>query len=100
MPEKDPSGWSGIVWLIAIGSAFAGGIMACYLKWQGKKASKMQLILEWVIGSLLGFFVFMLTISLGLDEGVCGFAAAMSGSMSTSLLAIIQAKIKNKVEGL
>lgn len=100
MPEKDPSNWTALVWLIAIGSAVAGGIMAAYLKWQGKNASKMQLILEWVIGSLLGFFVFMLTIGLGVDEGICGFAAAMSGSMSTSLLAIIQAKIKNKVEGL
>lgn len=98
MPEKDPSNWPGVVWLIAIGSAMAGGVMSMYLKWLGKKASTVHLIFEWVIGSLLGFFVFMLTVSLDYPEGICGFAAAMAGSMSTSLLTLIHAKIKGKIE--
>lgn len=100
MPEKDPSNWSGIVWLIAIGSAVAGGIMAAYIKWIGDETTKLQLAIEWLIGALLGFFIFMLTVGIGIDEGVCGFSAAMAGSMSASLLKAIHAKIKSKIEGL
>ena len=100
MPEKDPSNWPLVVWLIGIGSALAGGIMAAYLKWVGHKATKQHLTFEWVVGSIIGFFVFMLTIGLGIDEGICGFSAAMSGSMSTSLLKDIHTKIRDKIQGM
>lgn len=100
MPEKDPSNWSGIVWLIAIGSAVAGGIIRCYNKSLGKKLSAVHLFFEWLTSSILGFMVFMLMASLDYREGVCAFAACITASMSTSLLSIMQNKIKSKIEGL
>ena len=100
MEDKDPTNWTGAVWLLAIGAAMIGGVLSCYAKSLGKKLSAIQLFLEWLTSSLLGLMVFMLMASFDFREGLCAFAACITASMSTSLLSVIQAKVKSKIEGL
>lgn len=100
MEEKDPSNWTALVWMIALGAAMGGGIIRCYSKSLGKKLSAVHLFFEWLTSSLLGLMVFMLMASLDYREGVCAFAACITASMSTSLLSIMQNKIKSKIEDL
>lgn len=99
MPEKDPTNWSAAMWLLASGSAIAGGIVSWYQKMKARNGSfkLCEFGIETAISGFIGVGVFMTAAAAGAEAGICAALAGMGGKMSTGLLTLIEDVIKSKI---
>ena len=100
MLEKDPTTWSYSVWVLAIGSAFAGGAINWWAKVKAGHArafNVIELVGEIFTSGFVGMGVFMLLAGMDQPLGVCAAAAGIGGHMGTRLLFAIERYVESKV---
>lgn len=89
MPEKDPTNWTAATWALAVGMAFAGGMVNWYSRIKRGHTRAFNLIElagEIFTSGFVGIGAFMLLDGIGQPVGVCAAAAGVGGHMATRLL--------------
>lgn len=93
MPEKDLSNWTAATWLLALGMAFAGGLVNWYGRVkQGytRAFNIIELLGEIFTSGFVGLSAFMLLDGIGQPVGICAAAAGVGGHMATRLLFAVE----------
>jgi len=107
MIEKDPTTWGQATWVLALGFAFAGGIVNFYARVkQGhtRTFNLIELIGEIFTSGFVGLLVFTTMVSYDFPVGLCAAASGIGGHMATRLLfaveKMLEGKLQRSVEGL
>lgn len=89
MPEKDLSNWTAATWLLALGMAFAGGLVNWYARVKRghtRAFNLIELVGEIFTSGFVGLSAFFLLDGIGQPVGICAAAAGVGGHMATRLL--------------
>lgn len=98
MPEKDPSNWGALTWILATCFPAAAGLVNWYAKVKSGRARAfniVELIGEVFASAIVGLGVFMALDGLGQPVGVCAAAAGLAGHMGTRLLFLLEQQLES-----
>lgn len=103
MLEKDPTNWTAATWLLAVGMAFAGGIVNWYAKIKRghtRAFNIVELVGEIFTSGFVGIGMFMLLSGLDQPLGICAAGAGIGGHMATRLLFAAEKVLESRLKDL
>jgi hypothetical protein len=103
MLDSDPTNWPRGTWVLALGMAFAGGLINWYHRVkQGhtRMFNLIELAGEIFTSGFVGLGVFMILTSYGQPVGIAAAAAGVGGHMATRLLFAIEKVIEARTAAI
>lgn len=107
MIEKDPTAWGQATWFVALGFAFAGGIVNFYARVKSghtRAFNLIELVGEIFTSGFVGLLVFTMMVNYDFPVGLCAAASGIGGHMATRLLfaaeKLLEGRLQKTVDGL